>query len=315
MLNTPILLLIFNRPDTTKKVFEAIREQRPKYLYVASDGPRSDNHDDIDLCRQCIDITSNIDWPCEVKTLLRDTNLGCGLGPATAITWFFDHVDQGIILEDDVFPDQSFFYFCEQMLERYKHDHRMMHISGCYFLEAHGEPSLQSYYFTKHIHVWGWASWKRAWKLYDYKMKDLSILESNERLSKYYGGYSIFWKDIFRGMKNRGDDIWDYQWMFSIYKNDGIAINPTINLTKNIGFNSNATHTKNPESVFTKIKLSSLSEIIPPVANNIDTEKDILYYKYFLEFDLQAELKKRNTIWRIKGLLRKLKIRFREFLK
>jgi hypothetical protein len=312
LFQTPILLLIFNRPETTEKVFNAIRNQKPKYLFIAADGPRQNNEADIDLCKRAREIVAAIDWDCEVKKLFRDKNLGCGAGPAQAITWFFENVEQGIILEDDILPDPSFFLFCQDMLNYFKNDTEVMHISGCYFLELFegGKFEPESYYFTQHIHVWGWATWRRAWKHYDYDMKGSAALNVSKSLTKYYGGYSIFWRDIFEGMTHKGNDIWDYQWMFAIYKHNGIAINPTKNLTTNIGFGNNATHTTDAGSIFTKVKLSSLSKLIHATGNKIDTARDALYYKHFLNFDLGAEIAKRNFIWKLKKYLRKLKARF-----
>jgi hypothetical protein len=306
MFNTPILLLIFNRPDVTQIVFDIIKQIRPKFLYIGADGPRADKPEDKILCEETRNIVSKIDWSCNVKTLFEDKNLGCGVAPAKAITWFFDHVEQGIILEDDIVPDESFFKFCEETLEYYKNAHNIMHISGCYFLESFIAHPSESYYFTKHIHVWGWATWRRAWKYYDYDMKDWPSLRSKKDLATYYDGYGTFWEEIFDKMIIKGNDIWDYQWMFAIYKERGVAINPTVNLTQNIGFNSKGTHTLNPDSIFTKVKLSSLSEIVRPSAINIHFEKDILYYKHYLDFDLPIELRKRNVIWKLKKLLRKL---------
>lgn len=313
---TPILLLIFNRPDTTAQVFQEIRKQQPKYLYVAADGPRDGVESDAELCRQARAVALNIDWDCEVKTLLREQNLGCGVAPAQAITWFFEHVEQGIILEDDILPDQTFFPYCEQMLAHFKHDERVMHISGCYFLtDLITAPAVSSYYFTRHIHVWGWATWRRAWQLYSYDMKGWEMAKTPEQLVQYYGDHYIFWQNIFARMQFKGNDIWDYQWMFAIYKNNGVAINPTVNLTKNIGFNNNATHTTNTDSIFTRVELASSSVIKHPEEMQISTDKDLLYYKYYLDFDLQEELRKTKLSWKLKNILKRLKKRFLAILK
>lgn len=316
MFNTPILLLIFNRPEATAKVFEEIRKQKPKYLYIGADGPRYSVPEDTELCKKCREIATAIDWDCEVKTLFRDRNLGCGAAPAQAITWFFENVEQGIILEDDIFPDQSFFTFCEQMLNHYKNDDSIMHISGCYFFnDLLSTNTTQSYYFTKHIHVWGWATWKRAWKHYDYDIKDWPYSNSKVQLKNYYGDHYIVWKDIFSRMQHKGNDIWDYQWMFSIYKQNGIAINPCVNLTKNIGFNNTATHTTNPDSIYTKVTLSSLHKIIHPKKIEVNTENDVLYYKHYLNFDLHFEKEKTKISWKLKTILKRLKIKFQVFFR
>lgn len=316
MLSTPILFLIFNRPDTTKQTFEAIRRQKPKYLYIAADGPRPGNAEDIELCQATRNVLSQIDWDCQVKTLYQNKNLGCGVAPAQAITWFFQNVEQGIILEDDICTDPSFFTFCEIMLNYHKNDEKIMHISGSYFLDDWLKThSSESYYFTKHIHVWGWATWRRAWKHYDYDMKDWPSSNSSARLKKYYGDYYFAWQDIFTRMQYKGNDIWDYQWMFAIYKQNGLAINPTHNLTKNIGFNQFATHTTDANSIYVKIKLDSLTKINHPDIMDVSIEKDILYYKHYLNFDLKVEMEKRKLSWKLKNNLKKLKRQFLAYFK
>lgn len=167
MLSTPVLLIIFKRPDTTRQVLQAIRQVKPRQLFVAADGPRPDHPDEAEKCHQTRAVIEEVDWKCEVQTLFQQRNLGCGpgpvTGPVTAITWFFHNVEQGIILEDDCLPDLSFFRFCEELLDRYRYTEQIMHISGNNFLYGRKRGSA-SYYFSKYTHVWGWATWRRAWK-------------------------------------------------------------------------------------------------------------------------------------------------------
>lgn len=310
MFNTPILFLIFNRPETTAKNFENIRKQQPKFLFIAADGPRQNKPNDIELCAATRNVVSNIDWDCEVKTLFRDNNLGCGVAPAEAITWFFDNVEQGIILEDDIDTDPSFFTFCEEMLNYYKNDDKVMHISGSYFFTGWPtEPTNASYYFTRQIHGWGWATWKRAWQYYDYDMKAWPTANSVEQLKSYYGDNYLFWERLFSGTHHKGNDIWDYQWMFTVYNRNGLSINPTANLTKNIGFCADATHTIDANSIYTKIKLESIAHIIHPANMDINVENDTLYYKHYLEFDIALELQKTKLSWKLKNLFKRLKKR------
>ncbi|MBA4056200.1 MAG: nucleotide-diphospho-sugar transferase, partial [Marivirga sp.] len=162
-LETPVLLLIFNRPDTTRRVFEAIRKARPKRLFVAADGPRQHKPEDADRCAKARKIATDVDWECEVKTFFRDTNVGCGRGPSGGISWFFEHVDEGIILEDDCLPSPLFFRFCAELLERYRDDKRVMEIGGNTFMDEANRDKEYSYYFSSHNNIWGWATWKRAW--------------------------------------------------------------------------------------------------------------------------------------------------------
>ncbi|MEO8637383.1 MAG: nucleotide-diphospho-sugar transferase [Candidatus Taylorbacteria bacterium] len=212
---TPILLIIFNRPDTTSVVFEAIRQIRPRQLFIAADGPRLDKPEDNLECRASREIVEYIDWPCEVKKLFRDKNLGCGHGVSTAINWFFENVEEGIILEDDCLPDQSFFRFCEELLKYYRENERIMHISGNNF-QSGKKRGNSSYYFSEYTHNWGWATWKRAWEY-----NDFHLIDEKRRLH-----------------------IWDKQWMISVRKRNGLAVLPNVNLVSNIGFGENSTHTK-----------------------------------------------------------------------
>ena len=167
---SPILFLIFNRPETTKKVFSAIKEVQPPRLYIAADGPRSEQPDEADHCELARTIATKVDWDCEVKTLFRDQNLGIRIAVSQAIDWFFEQEPEGIILEDDCLPDQSFFWFCKELLEKYRNDTRIMHIGGTNFQFGKNRTNY-SYYFSRYAHIWGWASWRRAWEYYDEKLK------------------------------------------------------------------------------------------------------------------------------------------------
>jgi len=169
-LKTPVLFLVFNRPDTTRRVFEAIRAARPARLFLVADGPRERQPDDKEKCERVRYIATDIDWDCEVKTLFRKENLGCKNGVSSAIDWFFSHVDEGIILEDDCLPTESFFWFCEELLRRYRNDSRVMQICGSNFLRG-WQRNNDSYYFSGYGPIWGWASWRRAWIYYDVDMK------------------------------------------------------------------------------------------------------------------------------------------------
>ena len=283
---TPILLLIFNRPDETKQVFEVLEKLKPKTLYIAADGPRVDKLYENKICQKVRRIALNITWPCKVKTLFRDENLGCGKAVSTGISWFFEDVEQGIILEDDTVPDLTFFTFCENMLSKYHGNENVMHISGSYFLGNYEKfPIPESYYFSKHTHVWGWATWKRAWAKYDYQMGAWNSTDAPRNLRRYYGSYFDFWRNIYTSVYRKEIDTWDYQWMFAIYRSHGITINPSKNLVKNIGFGVNATHTKDVKSNFSTVKLSSLQELAHPQRITVNNYNDQLYYKHFLHFE------------------------------
>ncbi|MCU0355758.1 MAG: nucleotide-diphospho-sugar transferase, partial [Cytophagales bacterium] len=161
-------MIVFNRPQTTERVFSAIRKVRPQKLYVAADGPRADKADEAEKTRLTREIATRVDWDCEVKTLFRDENVGCGLGPATAISWLFEQEERGIILEDDCQPSESFFLFCEEVLKRYESDNRVMQVSGMNPLGDWCHDPDYDYYFSEAGITWGWATWRRAWRSYDY---------------------------------------------------------------------------------------------------------------------------------------------------
>jgi len=240
-MDTPVLFLIFNRPDTTIEVFEAIRKEKPKKLFIAADGPRSNRETDIILCKKTRDIVKNIDWECEVKTLFRDKNLGCKIAVSLAITWFFENVNEGIILEDDCFPNKSFFTFCECMLERYRDEEKIGMISGDNFVPEEIlnkiDPNSSRYYFIRPTYLWGWATWKRAWAKYDLEMKDWPKVKKDDFLYKIFKNrnVSMFYSDIFQMTYDGRATTWDPQWFLSSLLNNMLCIIPPRNLISNIG--------------------------------------------------------------------------------
>lgn len=243
-LKPAVLLLIFNRPDTTKQVFEAIRQAEPPRLYVAADGARADKSGEHEKCKHVRRIATQVDWDCEVKTLFRDRNLGCRVGVSSAIDWFFENEEEGIILEDDCMPSQSFFWFCEELLERYRDDMRVWHIAGRNNLGSY-LPSLYDYHFATGGSVWGWATWKNRWKYNDLYLDIIEDKEAGRKLKDFLCNTNAFrgHLDAMRSIKVDKIDTWDYQWGFSTKINNGLAIVPSVNLVKNIGFGENATHT------------------------------------------------------------------------
>ena len=242
-LKTAVLFLIFNRPDTTRQVFEAIRQAKPPRLYVAADGPRNNQQGEKLLCEQERQLAIDIDWKCEVKTLFRDTNLGCKQGVSSAIDWFFNNEDEGIILEDDCLPSQNFFWFCEELLERYRGDMRIWHIGG--YVPSNLKGDNYSYNFSRYTHVWGWASWASRWKHYDIELStylsNKNILCDYEFFRENYENQSRV--NILNKVVSGGIDTWDYQWNFAVRINSGLSIRPKVNLISNIGFGDDATHT------------------------------------------------------------------------
>ena len=246
-LSTPVLFLVFNRLDTTRQVLNEIRKARPPRLYVSADGPRLNKAGEAENVRQVRElIQSCVDWDCEVNTLFREQNLGCRGAVGSAITWFFEQEEEGIILEDDCLPDPTFFRFCQELLHKYRSDSRMMMISGNNF-QFGRKRTEYSYYFSRHTHIWGWATWRRAWNLFDKNMTNWPELRDGQWLADIFRGdeYAVpSWEKIFQSVYAGGIDSWAYIWTMSSWAQNGLSITPNHNLVSNIGFGPAATHTK-----------------------------------------------------------------------
>lgn len=240
---TPILLTIFNRPEETQQVFNQIRLIKPKFLFIAADGPRPGRSTDTELCAETRRIVEQIDWDCELKTLFRDSNLGCGFAVCSAISWFFEQVEAGIVLEDDCLPEISFFSFCSELLIKYKNDETVFLISGTNMQNGikRGEAS---YYFSNYPITWGWASWRRAWSHFVYDIPDMNAMLKSGVLDQVfqYRGEKSFWSRKLMRVMTEKKNIWDYQWWLAIWKNKGLTITPNINVIMNLGFRKCGSH-------------------------------------------------------------------------
>ncbi|MDR2563688.1 MAG: hypothetical protein LBC98_07070 [Prevotellaceae bacterium] len=241
-MNTPILFLIFNRPDTTAQVFERIRQAQPARLYVAADGAREGRPDEAKRCAETRSVIDRIDWPCKVKTLFRDKNLGCKIAVSEAITWFFDNEQYGIILEDDCLPDMSFFPFCEELLIRYKDDDRIGHIGGNCFFPCIVKDRL-SYDFCNHVHIWGWASWRRVWQNYDVEFQYWSQHKyDSEKHRNIFNckREEIYFSSALSDAISTGGKLntWDYQYFFTLRTQNQLSVYPCVNLVTNIGLDA-----------------------------------------------------------------------------
>ena len=244
-MRSPVLFLVFNRPDTTRQVFEAIRAAKPPKLYVAADGPRLNREGERERCEEVRRIVTAVDWPCELKTLFRDKNFGCKMGVSGGINWFFENEEEGLILEDDVVPMTSFFQYCDELLERYRYDERVGVISGCNLISKRYTPT-ESYFFSRYNHVWGWASWRRAWQHYDVTMQSWPQWRDNWGLKTISDGSKLFesqWRNTFDNVFNGEIDTWDYQWLFACWYHGLITALPFHNQTQNIGCGADSTHT------------------------------------------------------------------------
>ena len=322
MHKTPILILIFNRPGKTKKVLEVLQSLKPPQVYLVADGPREGNLTDITLCSETRELALKmINWPCKLVTQLRNENVGCGKGVSDAITWFFSHVEEGIILEDDCIPDLSFFDFCSVLLERYRHQERIMHIGANNFQNGNIRGD-GDYYYSFFSHNWGWATWRRAWKYFEY---DLDNKKNNIRKtykSIYRRNKPLIWflDNRFNEIKMPQNHIWDIQWHFSIIKNRGLSITPNKILVKNIGFGDDATHTKfeedwnrlNPSTELISFKQPS-SIIIDNIADRLTMTEifkiDSSYLDYKKTKEDKSELSKKKYLKIAKKIIKTLLLR------
>lgn len=294
---SPVLFLIFSRPDTTTAVFEQIRLAKPSRLYIAADGARKDRPEEEQLCKETLLIVSHIDWPCQVKTLYRDTNLGCKNAVSSAIDWFFEQEEEGIILEDDCLPAIDFFSYCDELLEKYRFDTRIRHIAGSN-LQLGRQWGEASYYFARQTHVWGWASWRRVWKDYDKTLSSFKDEEALLEIDKIFEDQFVAhdWKNIFKDLKAGLIDTWDYQLALTNYFNNGLSINPNVNLISNIGFRSDGTHTTSSDNPYANIPLGTIGNLIHP--QYILPEKQADYIVFDQSFHLQERWRQHNLLRR-----------------
>jgi len=271
--HTPVLFLIFNRPSTTGRVFSQIRKMKPGKLYIAADGPRFPEEKNV--CEQVRDMATDIDWDCSVFTLFREENLGCAKAISEAISWFFHHEPEGIILEDDCLPADSFFGFCSAMLERYRNDQRIGHINGSNYQEGivRGDGS---YYFSTLTHVWGWAGWRRVWKDYQLRPESYARFEKM-RCIEQMGAHAPFkdiWTHYFRGHCIGTASSWDFQYAYLNLINHRLSVIPNSNLTSNIGCSDNPTHYVQDHPL-ADIPLCEMEDIVHPEFFIADIEADI----------------------------------------
>ena len=299
MFNSPILLIVFNRPVQTKKVFEEIAALKPKQLFIGADGSRDGHEGDTRNCPLVRAIVSEVNWDCDVQYLFQERNLGCKNAVTAAIDWFFDKVPAGIILEDDCLPNASFFNYCANLLEKYKDDEQVMHISGTNF-QPFDFNLATDYYFSKIIHVWGWASWSRAWKKYE---KEL-VYYNKQELKKWFkqnqfnSGSLKYWDHAFTMVKNQKIDTWDYQWTHCLWKNNGLAIIPKLNLVSNIGFGNDATHTDKGAESYANLPTYALNVNLHPESRQVNSNADsYTFNKWYV---------KRSIARRVLDLIKKI---------
>ena len=258
-LETAVVFLVFNRPALTRAVFERIAQVRPKRLLVVADGPRMERPEEERLCEEVRRIATAVDWDCRVQTNFAPTNLGCRRRVISGLDWAFEQVDEAIILEDDILPDLTFFPFCEEMLERFRGDDRIAMITG-FNITADQAQAPYSYYFSQLTHIWGWATWREAWKHYDERLSSWPELRQSGMLRDFFSKRTAvrYWTSVLEGMfQGTGPNTWDYQWMYTNLMRGSLSVSPQVNLVQNLGFGSDATHSKNSKSA-PKVPVGSL---------------------------------------------------------
>ncbi len=258
-LKTPVVFIIFKRPDTTEKVFEAIRQAKPPKLLVIADGPRPDRPGEAEKCAATRAIIDRVDWDCEVMKNYSEINLGCKDRVSTGLDWVFNTVEEAIILEDDCLPHPTFFRFCEELLEKYRDDKRVMSISGTNY-QLGQTRTEDSYYFSIYSHCWGWASWRRAWQYYDIEMKLWPKLRQGDFMMALLGDYHAVksWDSAFQCSYDDTVNNWGFRWTFACWLQSGLQIIPDVNLVSNLGFGQEGTHTGGESSVYSNMPVQAM---------------------------------------------------------
>ena len=289
--DVPILFIVFNRPDTTAIVFQKIREIKPRKLFLAADGPRPSREGEKERCDAVRKIiTEGVDWDCDVQLKFSDINLGCGRAESSAMLWFFESVGEGIVIEDDTLPDTSFFYFCKELLAYYRNDETVRMIGGNNF-QGGKKRGDGSYYFSNLTHSWGYASWWRAWKDYDFQLKTFDDFKIKQIIEKKFSKADErhYWLKIYHNMLAGAYDTWDFQFLFKMWEKDAVCIIPNENLVTNIGFGNNATHTTDKNDPAANRPLGHINKIIHPVKKVVSQEGDRHFFKKILLQDNKWE--------------------------
>jgi len=284
---TPILFVGFIRSEHAARVFDVIKQQKPSKLFMAVDGPRKNHPHDIENIKKIRELVNSIDWECDLKTRFLDNNLGCKHAVSTAISWFFEHVDRGIILEEDCVPNLSFFNFCSELLDRYKSDERIMQISGNNYIKDKLKIK-DSYYFSALNDIWGWATWRRAWQHFDLSMPNYQEYKKRKLLKKYVGFRDIAsWLEIYLDRAASSSvDIWSSHWSYAIARNNGLTIVPKYNLVKNIGFDGTGTNSQNDSwGYYDKFKTVEIGELSHPNIISSNRELDRLRFSVIRKTD------------------------------
>lgn len=286
MFQTPILFITFNRPEHTHRVFEEIKKQKPKCLFIFQDAPRPNHLMDSDNCSAVRAILSEpLDWDCELKIFFPTSNLGCGKGPSSAISWFFEHVEMGIVFEDDCLPHPDFFMYSQQLLLKYKDDDRISFIGGSSFQDSRMSEAASYYFGSGSYGTWGWATWKRSWSNFDYYIESIDKKTMSRIINKYFKEFKQreFWREIYSHVKldRYKDTCWDYQFYFLNWKENKLAVIPYSNLITNIGYDEMGTHTFSDDHPASNLTVKSILPLQHPSEIKLNMKADFYVHRYF----------------------------------
>ncbi len=285
----PVLVMAYRRPDLVTEVMRAVAQAKPARLFLACDGPHHDRPDEAKLVAETrVAMEREISWDCEVQTRYLKSNQGCRRGVEGAISWFFDHVEAGIILEDDCVPHPDFFSFCAELLNRYRDDERVMHVSGDGALPHPAVGPNASYVFSSEALVWGWATWRRAWRSYDSELQLWRRIRSDTESSRgVFGSRTAteWWSQVLDRLLFEGrPDSWAYRWSFSVMANDGLCVVPAVNLVSNVGFRPDSTHTFNSMSPRANVGVSPIYPLRHPEDVAINAQADFAFQQQLRGF-------------------------------
>jgi hypothetical protein len=302
-LQTPVALMLFKRPDTTARVFQAIRQAQPPKLFLIADGARADRPGEAEQCAATRAIVEQVDWDCQVFRNYAAVNLGCGTRLCTGLDWVFDQVEAAILLEDDCLPHPSFFQYCEELLHRYRHDTRIMTICGDRTpIGFQSRRPQDSYYFSIYPRIWGWATWRRAWKLRDMEMPQWQQIQAGDWLRDIFQDEAMVqtWQ---RTLQTTAEDLsgfWDYQWSLTCWLNHGLSIIPQVNLVSNLGFGVAASKTTNIDDLRANAAVEAMAfPLVHPPFMVADRQADRFTHRQVHDFySIRARLRRKAQTFR-----------------
>lgn len=297
-MKTPVVLIIFNRPHHTEKVFEVIRQAQPSKLLVIADGPRPNRPEDKQKCASARAIIERVDWECQVFKNYSDINLGCDPRIIDGLNWVFDTVEEAIILEDDCIPHPTFFTYCEELIDRYRHDPRVMNISGQNVLFGRKRTDY-SYYFSRFTLCWGWATWRRSWQYFDVNLKLWPEVRDKRFMKDILEDpYAVkVWERTAQMLYDGRLTGWDFKWMFSCWLQNGLCLISDRNLITNIGYGAEATHIHDETDPYIKMAIEAMDFPLkhPPFILR-DLEADRFTQRTLFDYDPNIFKKAQNKI-------------------